>query len=304
MIKEHIPAIASRLDAEPGGPALTQDPFQVGRLHLLQREEVIYRASYVGKTDGRTPEGTTWRDAARSAEDIACIAEGLQLRQEQERDLFNAVLAAGAALDMRLKNGPRGRGRTASGATLMKQDQSASGVTDEPAVSGEVEERPVPADCASPVFASPEQLDPPLAAFFDFVREGGPLFRHSCSMLFPPASVEPPARQRIYGIPDPAWEEPEADPNDGPVWVHVREYDLEKGGEEELLFPHRRARGSRFARGPKAKGDDKKHAPEAGAAAAPHKDLGRFAARLLRIAIFVGILALGYVILSSKGCGV
>lgn len=312
MIEEQIFPVPSRLDAEPGGPALTQDPFQTGRLHMLQREEAIYRASYAGKTDGRTPGETAWQDAARSAEDIACIVQGLQLRQSQERDLFNAVLAAGTALDMRPKNGLKGQGRSASGATLMERDLSASGAIPqggpaaggEQAVNGEAQDPPVSADCAFPVFASPEDLDPPLAAFFDFVREGGPLFRHSCSALFPPASLEPPARQRIYGLADPAWEGPEADPYGGPVWMHVREYDFEKSDGEEALFPHRRARGSRFARGPKDRADDKKHAPETGAAAAPRKDPGRFAARLARIAVFVGILALGYVVLSGKGCGV
>ena len=155
-------------DTEPGGPALVSDPFHLGRLHMLQREEAIYRSSYLARNSHLAADETHRQDKVKPPEEMAHAREYLHLRQDRECSLFKELLAACTSLAMGESTAPS------------------------------LETRPV--------LTAPEQIDQHLKAFIDCVSEGGALLRASGSTLFTcgesPAERIYGARGEDYTEPD------------------------------------------------------------------------------------------------------
>ncbi|MDR2077099.1 MAG: hypothetical protein LBP61_09275, partial [Desulfovibrio sp.] len=86
------------LDLEPGGAALCDSPFRLGRLGMLAREESIYRASGM-----RLSSAETKSPAAGQDQDKRALIADLLASQEEEGALFKDLLAA--ALDLSLPGG-------------------------------------------------------------------------------------------------------------------------------------------------------------------------------------------------------
>lgn len=268
------PAVADAvhsLDAVPGGKTLTNDRFHEGRLHMLQREEAIYLSSRMLR-EAHRQEASSGGNRQKSEPEIAGECALLLQRQNDEAELFRSLLDACS-----LMSSPTGPGPASSlGAPQVIQ---AEGQT-----SG----------CLSP-----DELEPYLAAYTDFVFLGGSLRKDTGGLFGSGASPVGVAR-RHYGPPEGealSTEEPEGDP----AWIHVNVPGKDPLAPHEPMFPYRLAREGRLSRRAKASAGKAKN--KNGKAQPRGQGFVRFLVRLLRLLVLGLLIGVGYLMLTRYGQG-
>ena len=290
-----------REDAEPIGPVLAGDAFHEGRLHMLRREDDIYRAYRMATRDTTAPECALHQDTALPPEECLRREQALVAGQEEELSLFNQLLAAGTTVHAEAEQ--EGQPAPSHEPETSETPSHAVYTSETPGTAG------APGFLSSQEFPQavipPEGLDPYFQRFLASVRQDGFLGGASGKGAFSPAFGGTASSPRYYGVPDPKREGRNMDPQGGSSWIHIREYDPDTANKEEPIFPHRRTQPSKYALPFQKKLEGAaKNSPPPNARTVRRELMRQFLKRLTRIAALVGLIGIGYIIMMNKGCGV